>query len=326
MSHNISYEEWLQDEEWQKKRLRILRRDNFCCKICASKEELNVHHRYYIHKYLPWEYPDSALVTLCQSCHEMVHETMAPLIYIVKDLSLIRMKFTPCKRCGGYGYLREFKHVKNGVCFRCNGNKYEELIDTDKLININNYIYPEKQAYDTLEFLSDDELGRYHKEGFYYHKTNHKSAIKKYKVAAIHGYAKSQNNLGRLYEEMGDIEQAKRWYLYSAMNGILEAKRNLAILISKEDDEDLWSKWDNLLKDDLDYLYSLASRNILRYFENLKTKQLDKSDLYLLYATYQILKKLESEDYKYAYKIRDFLENSGFWDAILKIDEGKLSD
>ena len=77
---------------------------------------------------------------------------------------------------------------------------------------------------------------------------------------------------------------------------------------------------------DLDYLYSLASRNILRYFENLKTKQLDKSDLYLLYATYQILKKLESEDYKYAYKIRDFLENSGFGDAILKIDEGKLSD
>lgn len=29
----------------------------------------------------------------------------------------------PCYRCGGTGYLPEFKHVEGGICFRCRGRK-----------------------------------------------------------------------------------------------------------------------------------------------------------------------------------------------------------
>lgn len=35
---------------------------------------LQVHHIYYQQGYLPWDYPDSALITLCQECHHKRHE------------------------------------------------------------------------------------------------------------------------------------------------------------------------------------------------------------------------------------------------------------
>ena len=35
---------------------------------------LDTHHKYYQKGKLPWEYPDSALVTLCRTCHELEHQ------------------------------------------------------------------------------------------------------------------------------------------------------------------------------------------------------------------------------------------------------------
>lgn len=44
-------------------------RDYFSCIRCGSTTEtLHVHHIYYT-KTDPWDYPDTALVTLCCSCH-----------------------------------------------------------------------------------------------------------------------------------------------------------------------------------------------------------------------------------------------------------------
>lgn len=34
---------------------------------------LHTHHKYYQKDKLPWEYPDSALITLCWRCHELEH-------------------------------------------------------------------------------------------------------------------------------------------------------------------------------------------------------------------------------------------------------------
>lgn len=68
-----SKEEWLEkykDPQWQKKRLYILERDLWCCQACYSPDKtLHVHHRYYLENKEPWEYPDEALVTLCEECH-----------------------------------------------------------------------------------------------------------------------------------------------------------------------------------------------------------------------------------------------------------------
>ncbi len=128
--HNteLSYEEKLEDARWKEVRTRILRRDKHTCQMCGTTELLNVHHRYYIFQKEPWEYCDNALITLCQSCHKMVHDTLPSLVYTQKGSVLRPMNFTPCTRCNGYGYLSEYKYIQNGICFRCRGLKYEELI------------------------------------------------------------------------------------------------------------------------------------------------------------------------------------------------------
>jgi len=69
------YYEKLKDPRWQKKRLEVFQRDDFCCQLCFSDENtLTVHHRYYDKDLEPWEYPLEALVTLCQDCHRIEYE------------------------------------------------------------------------------------------------------------------------------------------------------------------------------------------------------------------------------------------------------------
>ncbi len=73
-----SYNELLFRPEWKEKREEILNRDKACV-ICKSPENLQVHHRQY--HYLkaeerfknPWEYSNSLLITLCESCHRRGH-------------------------------------------------------------------------------------------------------------------------------------------------------------------------------------------------------------------------------------------------------------
>jgi len=64
------YLEKLRDPRWQKKRLQILERDLFSCRICGDSESpLNVHHLYYCRNRAPWDYPHWALISLCEECH-----------------------------------------------------------------------------------------------------------------------------------------------------------------------------------------------------------------------------------------------------------------
>jgi len=70
-----TYNELLKDPRWQKKRLEIMQRDGFQCCLCGDTEStLNVHHKYYIYKKDPWDYPDELLVTLCEYCHKIEEE------------------------------------------------------------------------------------------------------------------------------------------------------------------------------------------------------------------------------------------------------------
>jgi hypothetical protein len=70
MSKSDSYINKLKDPRWQKRRLEIMQRDNFCCQQCfLGTKTLHVHHKYYDHGKEPWDYPDKVLVTLCEDCH-----------------------------------------------------------------------------------------------------------------------------------------------------------------------------------------------------------------------------------------------------------------
>ncbi len=64
------YQQKLRDPRWQRKRLEIMERDGFSCQNCGDeKAPLHVHHKYYTRGSSPWEYDNSALVTLCEPCH-----------------------------------------------------------------------------------------------------------------------------------------------------------------------------------------------------------------------------------------------------------------
>lgn len=75
-----TYYEMLRDPQWQKKRLEIMQRDEFCCQRCENTTNtLNVHHSYYEKGKSPWEYPAWSLHTLCKDCHEVIQEQLTEL-------------------------------------------------------------------------------------------------------------------------------------------------------------------------------------------------------------------------------------------------------
>ncbi len=85
---------------------------------------LHVHHKYYIHNQLPWEYLDKAIITICHDCHFAIHATKKIPVYADDSFKII-LYLDPCIRCNGTGFLQQFRHVENGICFKCNGSKYE---------------------------------------------------------------------------------------------------------------------------------------------------------------------------------------------------------
>lgn len=65
-----TYSEKLRDPRWQRKRLEIMERDEFKCRICGDdKTTLHIHHIRYLRGREPWEYREFYLVTLCEHCH-----------------------------------------------------------------------------------------------------------------------------------------------------------------------------------------------------------------------------------------------------------------
>ncbi len=66
----MQYAEQLKDPRWQKKRLSILKRDQFTCQECDAKEKtLHVHHMKYEFGKNIFDISDEHLVTLCEECH-----------------------------------------------------------------------------------------------------------------------------------------------------------------------------------------------------------------------------------------------------------------
>ncbi len=60
-------------EKWAEKRIRVFKRDGYKCQKCGANKGLNCHHTYYTFGKKPWEYPLSALLTLCKECHTALH-------------------------------------------------------------------------------------------------------------------------------------------------------------------------------------------------------------------------------------------------------------
>lgn len=69
-----TWKDQLQDRRWQKRRLQILERDEWCCVRCADADptsRLDVHHKVYRWGCPPWEYSDDELDSRCAHCHKL---------------------------------------------------------------------------------------------------------------------------------------------------------------------------------------------------------------------------------------------------------------
>jgi hypothetical protein len=161
----IPYAILLTAQEWKKKRNEIISRENNTCQICNSRcaddyilesrgnfvyevpatvEEFfdypnhgmelvkmfspkiaHVHHTYYVSKVSPWDYPNESLQLLCHDCHYDLHKKNKIMVYNNREM-IDGTGLTPCDRCSGTGYLQEFNHVFNGICFKCNGRCFNE--------------------------------------------------------------------------------------------------------------------------------------------------------------------------------------------------------
>lgn len=295
MSNYISYSEKLVDDRWHKKKTEILRRDKFKCRLCGASDNLNVHHRYYIYHADPWQYPNSALITLCQSCHELVHATLAPLVYVNTSEHLFRMMFTPCIRCNGYGYFSEYKHIQNGVCFRCRGERYEEL--TGRAIKIESYLDTSAEIFDNLSINNNAENLFLRGNRLYSCKPEKAKLL--YYEAAISNFAKAQNNLGLLLQEQGDIESAKRWFLYAAMQGISQGVRNLGLLLRDEGNHKILKKWLPILRKDKHFICGIAFEKFIEYYDSKGVKP----SMHVLLSSIDTLVRLAKERFKPAIEI-----------------------
>jgi hypothetical protein len=97
----VKYSEKLKDPRWQKKRLKILERDNWTCRGCNdTKNTLVVHHIKYFPDKEPWECPDKFLLTLCEECHRLEREhrpyVEQALLEILRDRGFL---------CGDLGFM-----------------------------------------------------------------------------------------------------------------------------------------------------------------------------------------------------------------------------
>lgn len=83
----LTYREQLLHPNWQRKRLEIMQRDEFRCQLCYDDQRtLHVHHKQYAKGRMAWEYPNDELVTLCEQCHDTMHEQQGMLRDITAKL------------------------------------------------------------------------------------------------------------------------------------------------------------------------------------------------------------------------------------------------
>lgn len=70
----MTYSEKLKDPRWQKRRLKVMEYAHWRCQICGVKDRtLHCHHSYYTKGKEPWEYPDGAIICICEKCHRLIH-------------------------------------------------------------------------------------------------------------------------------------------------------------------------------------------------------------------------------------------------------------
>lgn len=89
---------------------------------------LLVRHKFFQPGKKLWEYPTEALETLCYLCHKDRHEGGTTPAYDEEMNSIGECHH--CPQCHGAGWLPQYHYQDEGVCFRCRGARYQELMNS----------------------------------------------------------------------------------------------------------------------------------------------------------------------------------------------------
>lgn len=105
-----------------RRRDEILKRDNFKCVLCGSKENLEIHHKdgNGSTKKTKAEKNNklSNLQTLCTKCHHVEDRKLLKK----KRLGMWALHFKKCVSCGE----TKHKHISKGLCSKCAEKKRSE--------------------------------------------------------------------------------------------------------------------------------------------------------------------------------------------------------
>ena len=129
------YAEKLLDPRWQKRRLEILERDKWTCRIGSeTHKSLQVHHAAYLPGVEPWDHPDHLLMTLCCDCHakETREKAMADLALLHAfrnagalnaDVRRIALIISECSAVNPGSVLAELNFATDEIWTRMVGKK-----------------------------------------------------------------------------------------------------------------------------------------------------------------------------------------------------------
>jgi hypothetical protein len=130
MAGPVSIAEYAADlltDAWKWRRHSVLSRDKCKCTQCGRAggevgwDRLDVHHLYYVIGKRAWDYPYEALTRLCRDCHTKVHQASKVPFFEEKNGKLVESEWVVCSKCGGVGWFECYKHIADGICFRCWG-------------------------------------------------------------------------------------------------------------------------------------------------------------------------------------------------------------
>ena len=123
-----SYQELWRDPRWQRKRLEVMKRDDFACRACARTDiTLCVHHLRYNGK-PPWECEDDDVQTLCETCHKALGPHPKGGVWWGTE----EFRYESCPMCGNHEMKDKGSYDK---CVKCGHDMFPaDWPDGDRII------------------------------------------------------------------------------------------------------------------------------------------------------------------------------------------------
>lgn len=142
---NSTYLSYIKSAEWAEKSEARKALDGKRCQMCGRKDHLHVHHKNY--KHFKHESIENDLITLCESCHKLVHQQKDEFILGVVHAFILLEALN--KYGSGVAILKPFGITDEKLC------KYWEKFVYSKLTIVYIPISDDEPGAITVPFITD---------------------------------------------------------------------------------------------------------------------------------------------------------------------------